>query len=131
MFYDSALFGIEDQSIFANCTFVQSANLVNTSLGNPAGGTANISLVPTSLRATMLPNHSPYVQEMSLDVQHEFRGGILVDIGYVANKGTHLLGEEDLNMPLPGAYVAAGLSTVIASNGTITVGSGGVQTKTY
>ncbi len=129
MFYDSALFGIEEQSIFANPPFVQSANLVNTSLGNPAGGTPNISLVPTSLHATMLPNHSPYVQEISLDVQHEFRGGILVDIGYVANKGTHLLGEEDLNMPLPGAYVAAGLSTVIASNGTITVGSGGVQNE--
>jgi len=63
-----------------------------------------------------------------LDVQHEFRDGWIADISYVGNHGTHLLGEEDLNMPMPGAYVAAGLSTTNAA-GNIFPGTAGVQNE--
>jgi len=128
MFYDASLFGIIEQNIFANPPFVNSISINNVSLDNPAAGAAVISATPKALHATMLPNHTPYVQQWSLDVQHEFKGGFFVDAAFVGNKGTHLIGEEDINMPVPGAYVAAGLSTVTAAG--TTIGSGGVQNET-
>src|SRR5262249_53206228 len=51
--------------------------------------------------------HTPYAQEWSLDVQREFPSQWLLDIGYYGANGTHLLGEVDLNQPLPGEYVTA------------------------
>lgn len=113
MFFDASLFGIIEQNIFANPPFVNSVTINNATLDNPAAGTAVISATPKALHATMLPNKTPYVQQWSLDVQHEFKGGFFLDAAFVGNAGTHLLGEEDLNMPVPGAYVAAGLSTTI------------------
>jgi hypothetical protein len=128
MFYDSTLFGIIEQNIFANPPFVNSVSISGVTLDNPAGGTATISATPKALHATMLPNSTPYVQEVSLDIQHEFKGGFFLDVAYVGNHATNLLGEEDINMPMPGAYVAAGLSTVTAQG--TTIGRGGVQNET-
>jgi Carboxypeptidase regulatory-like domain/TonB dependent receptor len=128
MFYDSTLFGIIEQNIFANPPFVNSATINNVTLDNPAAGTAVISATPKALHATMLPNHTPYVEQWSLDIQHEFPGGFFLDAAYIGNAGRHLLGEEDINMPKPGAYVAAGLSTTVSQG--ITIGSGGVQNET-
>ncbi len=129
MFYDASLFGIIEQNIFANPPFVNTVTINNVTLDNPAAGTAVISATPKVLHATMLPNKTPYVQQWSLDVQHEFKGGFFVDAAFVGNAGTHLLGEEDINMPQPGAYVAAGLSTFVTGVGT-TIGSGGKLNET-
>jgi hypothetical protein len=128
MFFDSTLFGIIEQNIFANPPFVNTVTVNNVTLDNPAAGTAVVSATPKTLHATMLPNKTPYVQQWSLDIQHEFKGGFFLDAAYVGNMGTHLLGEEDINMPMPGAYVAAGLSTTVSQG--ITIGSGGVQNET-
>jgi hypothetical protein len=128
MFYDSSLFGIIEQNIFANPPFVNSATINNVTLDNPAAGTATISSTPKALHVTMLPSHTPYVEQVSLDVQHEFRGGFFLDVAYVGNHATHLIGEEDINMPRPGAYVAAGLSTTTSQG--ITIGRAGVQNET-
>lgn len=123
MFYDSTLFGIIEQNIFANPPFVNSVTISNVTLDNPAGGTATVSATPKALHATMLPNSTPYVQEVSLDVQHEFKGGFFLDVAYVGNHATNLLGEEDINMPMPGAYVAAGLSTTILNSSGVVTGT--------
>jgi hypothetical protein len=123
MFYDASLFGIIEQNIFANPPFVNSVTINGVTLDNPAAGTATVSFTPKALHATMLPNRTPYVQQASLDIQHEFKGGFFIDAAYVWNNGVHLIGEEDINMPMPGAYVAAGLSTTI-------LGPGGVVTGT-
>ena len=128
IFYDSSLFGIIEQNIFANPPFVQSISISNTTLANPGGGTVSVSKTPVSPHATMFPSSTPYVQQISLDVQRQLGTSWIVDVGYVGNHGTHLLGIEDLNMPLPGAYVAAGLSTV-TSSGNIVPGSGGAQNE--
>ncbi len=127
IFYDATLFGIVEQNIFQNPPFVQSVAIVNTTLDNPTGGTSSVSLSPRALRATPSPFHSPYVQEWSLDVQRNFWHGVMLDVGYYGSKGTHLIGIADINQPAVGAYVAAGLSTMVGSN--ITVGSGGVQNE--
>ncbi|MCL2659061.1 MAG: hypothetical protein FWD64_00890, partial [Acidobacteriaceae bacterium] len=53
----------------------------------------------------------PYTQSWSLDIQRQF-GKSMVDIAYVGNNTQHLQGEEDLNQPLPGAFVDAGISPI-------------------
>jgi hypothetical protein len=52
---------------------------------------------------------TPYIQQWSLDVQHELFKGLLLDVGYFGSKGTHLLGIVDLNLVAPGVAQAAGL----------------------
>jgi hypothetical protein len=39
----------------------------------------------------------PYIQQWSLSVQHEVLPNTLLEVAYVGNKGTHLLGIVDLN----------------------------------
>jgi len=40
-----------------------------------------------------------YVSEFLLDVQHEFAGGILADVGYVYTRGTNLNFQTDIDQP--------------------------------
>ncbi len=87
MFYDSSLFGIVEQNIFANPPFVNTVSISSVTLDNPAAGTATVSATPKALHATMLPNRTPYVQQASLDIQHEFKGGFFLDVAYVWNNG--------------------------------------------
>jgi hypothetical protein len=46
-----------------------------------------------------IPYHTkvPYLQEYQLDVQHELRGGIIVDAAYVGSRGKHLAVALDSN----------------------------------
>ena len=127
-FYDSTLFGIAEQNIFANPPYVRTLSISNTTLDNASGGTVNVSTSPLSLRGIPIPYHTPYIQDWSLDIQFEIFNGWFADIGYDGNKGTHLLGYEDLNQPRPGAYVAAGLSTT-TSAGFVVPGTGGAQNE--
>jgi hypothetical protein len=41
--------------------------------------------------------HMMYLQQWNATVEHEFPGQLLLSIGYVANKGTHLLSPKDIN----------------------------------
>src|SRR5579884_4022273 len=71
---------------------------------------------PVALRATPLPYHTPYVQNWSLDVQRQFGAGLVVDVGYYGNKGTHLLGIIDINEVPPGLAASLGLPTITRTN---------------
>ncbi|TAM83325.1 MAG: TonB-dependent receptor [Acidobacteria bacterium] len=42
-------------------------------------------------------NPQQYVQQFQLGIQHELKGGILVDMAYVGSKGTHLGYRRDIN----------------------------------
>ncbi len=108
--YDATLFGIYEQNIFGNIPYVQDPTIINASFGNPAAGTPRLSLVPPSLRASPYLPKDPYVQQYSLDLQQQLSPGWIFDIGYVGATGIHLLGIVDVNQPLPGAYVTAGLA---------------------
>jgi hypothetical protein len=46
--------------------------------------------------------HSPYYQQWNVGVQHEFPGGILMEVAYVGSKGRRLQVMRDRNQPLPG-----------------------------
>lgn len=106
MFFDSSAVSRYEINVFTNPPFVTSLSLGPTPLDNP-GGTALVSKFPGPLAAVATKWHTPYTQEWSLDVQRQFPSQWLVDLGYYGAKGTHLLGEVDLNQPLPGAYVTA------------------------
>ncbi len=109
IFYDSVLFGVYEQNIFANPPYVQSIVLSNTQFATPASGTQVISAAPRSIHGTPVPMSTPYAQNWSLDVQRELPGNWMVDVGYYGNKGTHLLGIVDLNEIPPGLAYSSGL----------------------
>lgn len=112
LYYDSPAVSWYEQAVFGNPPFVTSANLFNTSLDNPAGVNApNFS--PLVLHGVNPAWHTPYTQEWSLDIQREILPKLLIDIGYYGNKGTHLLGDVDINEPTPGLYT----TTLVPSYG--------------
>jgi hypothetical protein len=61
------------------------------------------------LHATQLPANVPYAQQWNLTVEHNFGHAMLLSVGYVGSKGTHLLGIVDINEAYPGVALAAGL----------------------
>ncbi len=118
IYYDSSLFGDYEQSIFQNPPFVASSTLSNASFSNISSGTPPGTVSTEYIRATMLPNRVPYVQQWTFDVQYQFAKDLVLDVSYVGTKGTHLIGIVDLDQAYPGAALAAGLHTVTATNPT-------------
>ena len=112
IYYDSEIFGMYETNIFVNPPFVQNISISNTRLDNLLASAPNVSLaVPAGLKATPLPDHTPYVQQWSFDVQRQIQNNLLLDVGYFGSKGTHLLGYIDINQAVPGTALAAGLHT--------------------
>ena len=120
IFWDSALFGIYEQNIFANPPFVNSVTIPNTTLGNPAGGTASISNTPKILRGVAPDFKTPYYQQWSFDVQRQITNTTTLDVAYVGTKGTHLTGIVDINQVAPGLAFSSGVipagTTVTSAN---------------
>jgi hypothetical protein len=114
IYYDSSLFGDYEQSIFQNPPFVASATLSNASFTNISAGTPPGTVSTEYIRATMLPNNIPYVQQWSVDLQRQLPMDMVLDVGYSGSKGTHLIGIVDLDQAAPGVALAAGLH---AANG--------------
>jgi hypothetical protein len=48
---------------------------------------------------TYLPYNTPapYIQQWHLDIQHQLKGGIVIDAGYVGSRGIHLLFPRDID----------------------------------
>jgi hypothetical protein len=122
LYYDRSLNGIWEQNSFALPPIVQSVSIVNTAsktspnanlFDNPAAGTTTTRLGPLSLHATGSPAFQvPYSQNWNLSVQREVMPSTLVEVAYVGSKGTHLLGEEDLNqVPLAVRLAPANATT--------------------
>ena len=89
----------------------------NASFSNPSNGASTPS--PETLKAIPLNNPAPYVQAWSLDLQQAIARDTVLDIGYYGNGSQHQTAAVELNQPIPGAYVAAG----IIPNNTITAGN--------
>ena len=103
---DRTLNGIIEQNSFANPPFVGSVLSLNTSFDNPTQG-AVTSLGPVQLHSSGTPAFQiPYMQQWSLSVQHEVLPNTLLEVAYVGNKGTHLIGITDLNQVPLAARVA-------------------------
>jgi hypothetical protein len=112
--FDTALYGIYEQNIFANPPFVQSPNIPNTSFDNPAAGTAKLNINPVTLHSTGVKFSTPYTQQFSLDLQNQLATNLILDVGYFGELGRHLIGIVDLNEVPVGAYLAAGLGSTVS-----------------
>jgi carboxypeptidase family protein/TonB-dependent receptor-like protein len=105
-----------------NPPFIQSTSATNTSFGAPNGGVpsaASAAPAPNALYATGIQEPLSYLEAFNLDVQQELPQHLLLDVGYYGNVGRKLIATFDINQPLPGAYVVAG----IAAPGAISSGN--------
>lgn len=126
--YDTALYGIYEQNIFANPPFVQSPNIPNTNFDNPAAGTARLNTNPIVLRSTAANFKTPYSQQYSLDLQRQLMRGLVLDVGYFGDGGRHLIGIVDLNEVPAGAYLGAGLGSTVAGDSVLRINTGNTPT---
>ena len=90
------------------------ANFTNSSTGGRITNTATQPVLTfaapfgvvsptlaTGINALDPENYQPYVTQWSLDVQRRLPGEIVVTVGYVGNKGTHIDQTVELNSPSP------------------------------
>jgi hypothetical protein len=114
LFYDRTLNGIWEQNAFGDPPLVQTTTTLNTATSsnnlfdNPLGGVAGAApLGPNALTITGSPAFKvPSYLDYNLSVQHEIMPNTVLEVGYVGTKGTHLLGDIDLNQPTVAARLA-------------------------
>lgn len=115
IFYDRTLNGIWEQNAFDDPPLVQTAVKNNTATASnnlfdaplTAGTSGANPTTPVSLVATGTPAFKvPSYQNYSLSVQHEVMPNTVVEVAYVGTKGTHLLGDIDLNQPTVASRLA-------------------------
>jgi len=115
LFYDRTLNGIWEQNAFGDPPLVQTTTTLNTATSSqnlfdkPLGGQAGAApLGPNALTITGSPAFKvPSYLDYNLSVQHEIMPNTVLEVGYVGTKGTHLLGDIDLNQPMLAARLAA------------------------
>jgi hypothetical protein len=119
LFYDRTLNGIWEQNAFGDPPLVQTTTTLNTAsssqnlFDNPLGGQAGAKpLGPNALTITGSPAFKvPSYLDYNLSVQHEIMPNTILEVAYVGTKGTHLLGDIDLNQPTVADRVAAAPGT--------------------
>jgi Carboxypeptidase regulatory-like domain/TonB-dependent Receptor Plug Domain len=107
LFYDRTLNGIWEQNAFNDPPLVQTSTINNNGTSsvnlfdNVANGTAGAApLGPSSLTVTGTPTFKvPSYQDYNVSVQHELMRNTVMEVGYVGTKGTHLLGDININQP--------------------------------
>jgi outer membrane receptor protein involved in Fe transport len=104
IFYDR--WGSYSQFGGFNPPFNSSVDIINTSLSNPVGipGTQ----YPPALNAVLGPWKYPQVQKWSFSVQRDVGFQTSISAAYVGTKGSHLLGNDNLNQPFPNLAVVNG-----------------------
>lgn len=84
-----------------NPPFQETATQLITNMDQPIPPGSSIPVVasatPASIRAIQPDFNTPYMQQWSLDVQHQFGTNTVVTIGYYGSKGTHLNGNTEYN----------------------------------
>ena len=107
MFYDRTLNGIWEQNAFNDPPLVQTTSILNTSTSTNnlfdaplAGQAAGPPVGPVSLTTTGTPAFKvPSYMDYNFSLQHELMPNTVMEIGYVGTKGSHLLGDVDMNQP--------------------------------
>jgi hypothetical protein len=114
IFYDRLLNGIWEENAFDDPPLVQTSR-INNSATNPVnifdnvatGAVAPVPVTPVNIVITGTPIFKvPNYQAYNLSVQHELMHNTVLEVGYVGTRGTHLLGEIDLNQPTVAARLA-------------------------
>jgi len=116
MFFDNGLeFGNPELNVGLSQGFLTNLNINRSTMSNPVGATTtNLTTTPFTIQSRMpIDYKSPYSQQWSLDVQRQFGGTWLADVGYYGSNGIHLPGFEDLNQAPVASYLncTAGANT--------------------
>jgi len=114
LFYDRTLNGIWEQNAFSDPPLVQTSAINNNGTASfnifdnvNAGVKAPTPVTPVNIVVTGTPTFKvPSYQDYNLSVQHELMRNTVLEVGYVGTKGTHLLGDMDLNQPTVAARLA-------------------------
>lgn len=96
IYYDR-IQGNDIYNVATNPPFVTTPNIFNTNLSNPGGGSQ--VAFPTSLQTYDGPYDLPQVMNWNVGIQRELTRGVVLDVAYVATKGTHLQGGLNINEP--------------------------------
>jgi len=121
IFFDATSYGNFENNIFNNPPYVNAVTITNTTLGNPAGGTATVNNSPKNPFGTAYKYHTPYSQQWNFEVQRQITRTAQINVAYVGTKGTHLVGGIDINEVPPGLAYSSGLigpNTAITSANT-------------
>jgi len=108
LYYVRPMIGTFINNAFDNPPFSRSVTIQQPSFSNPGGGreAAEAAVNLTALGAPML---APTMQHWSLGAQREFPARMIMDVSYVASRGTHLMRPFNLNNPEPGLAAALGV----------------------
>jgi len=129
MFFDNGLeFGNPELNVGLSQGFLTNLSINRSSLSNPVGATTTVNTTtPFTIQSRMpIDYKSPYSQQWSLDVQRQFAGTWLADIGYYGSNGIHLPGYEDLNQPAVASYLNCTATTPCFA-GPVSVPANGVN----
>jgi hypothetical protein len=117
--FDDAEVSYYETTVFNNPPAVATYSVSQTSFDSPAGGALTaLSTTPGRVQAVPTDYKTPYIQQYSLDLQQQIAPTFMFDIGYFGDHGTHLLGAEEMNQPLPGAWIGV-VNPTSASSGCV------------
>jgi len=108
MFFDNGLeFGNPELNVGLSQGFLTNLNINRSTLSSPVGVTTTTpTTTPFTIQSRMpIDYKAPYSQQWSLDVQRQFGGTWLADVGYYGSNGIHLPGFEELNQPAVASYL--------------------------
>lgn len=112
IFYDQVLNGTYLQNIGNNPPYQETFSINQTRLDQPVPTgvtvTAGASVVAPNIRAIQPNWTDPYMQQWSLDVQHQIGNDTVFTVGYFGSKGTHLIGAYEINDLPPGFAISRG-----------------------
>ena len=114
MFFDNGLeFGNPELNVGLSQGFLTNLNINRSTLSNPVGATTTTpTTTPFTIQSRMPVDYkAPYSQQWSLDVQRQFGGTWLADVGYYGSNGIHLPGFEELNQPAVASYLKCTAAT--------------------
>jgi len=109
LFFDNTSKSIHETAVFQNPPLVRYLSVANTNLTDPASVAPDLNLIPSWAAGMQANWRSPYAQQWSLDVQQQIGSSAVLAIGYYGNRSLHLPSLVDINEPVPGAYLAAGV----------------------
>jgi Carboxypeptidase regulatory-like domain/TonB dependent receptor len=91
--------------------FLQQVSFLSGNLATlPASGAAPTVFGVSAINPNLVVAH---VFSYSLSIQHEFRGGIMVQAAYVGNQARHLIREPNINVPTFATAAGAASGTTI------------------
>jgi hypothetical protein len=116
IFQEAILAGLWEAAVYQNPPYNQTSNFNATLLADPAAGSPAVNPNPPGLIGFAEKWHPSYIQQWSLDIQHELMPNLILDAGYYGQHGVHLVGQQDINEVAPGKALAAGIKLPLASS---------------